>query len=160
VVAASATPADPRQPRPDPFPREAVLALVRRMPAYARLGWALSRDPALSGGRRAAVLAAAAYLVSPVDLVPGIIPLAGQLDDAAVALLGLRFALAGLPAARRDEHLAAAGVTAAQLDEDLATVGRSAAWLVRGAGRVTTRIGTGARRLVGRGARAAWRRFR
>jgi uncharacterized membrane protein YkvA (DUF1232 family) len=159
-VATSATPADRRPRRPDPFPRQAVVALVRRMPAYARLGWALSRDPALSGGRRAAVLAAAAYLVSPIDLVPGIIPLAGQLDDAAVALLGLRFALRGLPASRRDEHLAAAGVTSAQLDEDLATVRRSAAWLARGAGRVSVRIGAGAGRLVGRGARAVWRRFR
>jgi uncharacterized membrane protein YkvA (DUF1232 family) len=130
------------------------------MPAYARLGWALSRDPALSGGRRAAVLAAAAYLVSPIDLVPGIIPLAGQLDDAAVALLGLRFALRGLPAARRDEHLAAAGVTSAELDRDLATVGQSAAWLARGAGRVSVRVGTAAGRLVGRGALAAWRRLR
>jgi uncharacterized membrane protein YkvA (DUF1232 family) len=160
VAAASATPADPRRQTPDRFPREAVVALVRRLPAYARLGWALSREPALSRGRRAAVVAAAAYLVSPIDLVPGIIPLAGQLDDAAIALLGLRFALRGLPAARRDVHLAAAGVTASQLDEDLATVGRSAAWLARGAGRATTRIGIGTGRIVGRGARAAWRRFR
>jgi uncharacterized membrane protein YkvA (DUF1232 family) len=130
------------------------------MPAYARLGWALGRDPALSGGRRAAVLAAAAYVVSPIDLVPGIIPLAGQLDDAAVALLGLRFALRGLPASRRDAHLAAAGVTAAQLDQDLSTVRQSAAWLARGAGRVSARIGAGAGRFVGRGLRAAWGRWR
>jgi uncharacterized membrane protein YkvA (DUF1232 family) len=159
-VAASATPADPRRRKPDAFPREAVLALVRRMPAYARLGWALGRDPALSGGRRAAVLAAAAYVVSPIDLVPGIIPLAGQLDDAAIALLGLRFALRGLPASQRDAHLAAAGVTAGQLDQDLATVGQSAAWLVRGAGRVGVRFGAGTGRLMRHGALAAWRRFR
>jgi len=136
------------------------VALVRRLPAYARLGWALSREPALSRGRRAAVVAAAAYLVSPIDLVPGIIPLAGQLDDAAVALLGLRFALRGLPAARRDVHLAAAGVTASQLDEDLATVGRSAAWLARGAGRLGVRASVAATRLAARGVQAALRRVR
>lgn len=159
-MAGSATPAERPGRGSDAFPRARVLALVRRMPAYARLGWALGRDPQLSGRRRAAVLAAAAYLVSPIDLVPGIIPVAGQLDDAAVALLGLRFALRGLPPGERAAHLSAAGVTAAQLDDDLATVGHSAAWLARRAGRLGVRAGVGATRLAARGVRAAWRRVR
>ena len=62
-----------------------TLALVRRLPGYGRLAWRLARDPRLSRRRRTAVAAAAAYLISPIDLVPGIIPVAGQLDDAAVA---------------------------------------------------------------------------
>lgn len=147
-------------PKADPLPREPVLALIRRLPAYARLGWALSRDPRLTGARRAAVLGAAAYLVSPIDLVPGVIPFAGQLDDAAVALLGLRFALRGLPPDARTAHLEAAGVTAEQMDTDLATVRRSAAWLARAGGRLSVRAGRGATRLAARGARAAWRRLR
>lgn len=159
-MAESATRAEAPPRGRDAFPRERVLALVRRMPRYARLGWALGRDGRLSGRRRAAVLAAAAYLASPIDLVPGIIPLAGQLDDAAVALLGLRFALRGLPPADGAAHLAAAGLTGADLEQDLATVRQCAAWLARRGARLGARAGIGATRLAARSVRAAWRRLR
>src|SRR5688572_9993718 len=105
-------PAEPAaDPTADPFPMDRFTALVKRLPRYARLGWRLGNDRALSGGRRAAVFGAAAYLASPIDLVPGIIPVAGQLDDAAVALLGLRFVLRGLPQAAREAHLSATGLS-------------------------------------------------
>ena len=107
----------------DPFPREPFFALVKRLPAYGRLAWAVAREPALSRGRRLALYAGGAYLVSPIDLVPGIIPVAGQLDDAAAVLLALRAALAGLPPDVRDRHYAAAGLSAAMLDGDLRTIG-------------------------------------
>jgi len=144
----------------DAFPRERFIALVRRLPAYARLAWRLSRDPRLSRARRAAVAAAAAYLISPIDLVPGIIPVAGQLDDAAVALLGLRFALRGLPAADRQTHLDASGLTAADLDHDLATVRMGAAWLLRRGGRIGLWAGRGLVRAAAHGLRTAARRLR
>lgn len=144
----------------DPFPRERFLALIRRVPAYGRLAWRLARDPRLSGRRRTAVAAAAAYLVSPIDLVPGIIPVAGQLDDAAVALLGLRFALRGLSAEDRAAQLEASGLIAANLDDDLATVRTGAAWLLRRGGRVGLWAGRGLVRSAGRGLRSAVRRLR
>ncbi|HUR16989.1 MAG TPA: YkvA family protein, partial [Candidatus Limnocylindrales bacterium] len=74
------------------FPRQEFTTLVKRLPRYAKLAWALARDPSLSRVRRAAVMAAAAYVVSPIDLVPGFIPVAGQLDDVAVALAAIRLA--------------------------------------------------------------------
>jgi uncharacterized membrane protein YkvA (DUF1232 family) len=144
----------------DAFPRERFIALVRRLPAYARLAWRLSRDPRLSRGRRTAVAAAAAYLISPIDLVPGIIPVAGQLDDAAVALLGLRFALRGLPAADREAHLDASGLAAADLDHDLGTVRLGAAWMLRRGGRIGLRAGRGLVRAAAHGLRTAARRLR
>jgi uncharacterized membrane protein YkvA (DUF1232 family) len=134
----------------DPFPTDRFAALVRRFPAYARLAWRLSRDERLTRGRRAAVLGAAAYLASPIDLVPGIIPFAGQLDDAAVALLGLRFALRGLPPPVRAGHLDAVGIAEGDLDHDLVTVRQGAGWLARRGGRLALRGG----RAVGR---TAWR---
>jgi uncharacterized membrane protein YkvA (DUF1232 family) len=144
----------------DAFPRERFIALVRRLPAYARLAWRLSRDPRLSRGRRTAVAAAAAYLISPIDLVPGIIPVAGQLDDAAVALLGLRFALRGLPAADREAHLDASGLAAADLDHDLGTVRLGAAWMLRRGGRIGLWAGRGLVRAAAHGLRTAARRLR
>jgi uncharacterized membrane protein YkvA (DUF1232 family) len=144
----------------DGFPRERVLALVKRLPAYARLAWRLGRDPQLSSSRRAVLIAGAAYLASPIDLVPGIIPVAGQLDDAAAVLLAIRAALRGLPEAARQEHLAATDLSTALLDEDLATVRASAGWLLRRGGRLAWRGTRAAGRGVAALGRAALRQAR
>lgn len=122
---------------PDPFPRERLTELVKRLPAYARLALKVAREPRLSRARRAVLLAGAAYLVSPVDLVPGIIPIAGQLDDALAMLLALRTALAGLPPEVRARHLAAAGLSEELLAQDVATLMSTGAWLARRAARLT-----------------------
>src|SRR5918995_2276180 len=107
----------------DPFPRDEVAALLRRLPRYGRLAWALARDPRLSRARRAAVLAAAAYVISPIDLIPGIIPVVGQLDDLLVALAAIRFALEGLKPEWRAEKLAAAGLTQPDIEADMRATG-------------------------------------
>lgn len=143
-----------RRQRADDFPMEAFGAMVRRMPNYARLAWALARDPRLSRARRAAVLAGAAYVLSPIDFVPGIIPVVGQLDDVLVALGVIRLALNGLKPEFRAQVLRAAGLVQADLDADLRTTGAVTAWLVRSGFRVSLRVGRGAfdiaRRLVRR----------
>jgi uncharacterized membrane protein YkvA (DUF1232 family) len=156
------TPPDVARPRrgDDRFPMDRFGALVRRLPAYARLAWRLGRDERLGGGRRAAVVGAAAYLASPIDLVPGIIPVAGQLDDAAVALLGLRFALRGLSPAERQAHLDAVGLVASDLDDDLTTVRLGAGWMLRRGGRLGVRAARGLARAGIAGLRAAVRRMR
>ena len=128
----------------DPFPRERVAETLRRLPAYLRLSWRLARDPLISKARRATVVAAAGYLVSPVDLVPGFIPVLGQLDDILVAVVALRAALAALDPAARARHLAAAGLTEADLAGDLATAASTTAWIARRglhAGAVAVRAG-------------------
>ena len=61
----------------DAFPTQRFTALLTRLPRYARLAWGLAGEPRLSRTRRAALVGAAAYLVSPVDLVPGVIPVVG-----------------------------------------------------------------------------------
>ena len=126
----------------DPFPRDRFLALVGRLPRYLRLAVGLAGDPRLPRSRRAALLVAAAYLASPVDLVPGIIPVVGQIDDIAVALLALRAALRALDPATREEQLEAAALVPEDLDADLATLGATAAWLGRRSIAVGRRLGT------------------
>jgi uncharacterized membrane protein YkvA (DUF1232 family) len=123
----------------DSFPAAPLSALLRRLPRYVRLAWRLGHDRALSRARRAAVLGAAAYLASPIDLVPGIIPVAGQLDDAAVGLLALRLALRGLPASAQAAHLAAVDISVEDIDRDLATVRFTAAWILRRGVRLSVR---------------------
>jgi uncharacterized membrane protein YkvA (DUF1232 family) len=153
-------------PEADPFPRDEVGRFVRRMPAYAHLAWNLARDPAVSKSKRAAILAAAGYLVSPIDLVPGFIPVLGQLDDLLVLIAALRLALSGLDREQRAAKLAAAHLSDELLAEDARALGLAGAWLARRGGRVAVRAGHRgvdatadlARRtapLAARGARAA-----
>jgi len=127
----------------DPFPGDEFAALVKRLPSYARLAWALARDPRLSRARRAAVLVGAAYAISPIDLVPGIMPVVGQLDDMIVALGAIKIALNGLKPELRAQKLAAAKLSQADLDADLRTTGKLAAWLARSGVRVGVRVGRG-----------------
>ena len=133
----------------DPFPRDPFVAMLRRLPAYLRLSWRLAREPLLSRSRRAVIAVAAGYLASPIDLVPGVIPVVGQLDDLAVALAAIRFALAGLSPERRRVHLDAVGLADEDIATDLRTVGATSAWIVRATGRTTARVaGAGARAAV------------
>jgi uncharacterized membrane protein YkvA (DUF1232 family) len=124
----------------DPFPTDRFAALVRRLPKYARLAWRLARDERLPRSRRAALVVGAAYLVSPIDLVPGIIPVAGQLDDAVAVLLAIRLALAGLPTADREAALTDAGLDQRAIGDDLRTIGATYAWLGRQGARITWRV--------------------
>lgn len=130
-----------RAPEHDPFPRDEVGRFVRRVPAYAHLAWNLARDPDVSKSRRAAVLAAAGYLVSPIDLIPGFIPVLGQLDDLLVLIAALRLALSGLDREQRAARLAAANLSDELLAEDAHALGLAGAWLARRGGRVAVRAG-------------------
>ena len=83
----------------------------------------LARDPRVPRRRKLLLLALAAYLASPLDLVPDFIPVAGQLDDALVVGLVLRrFVRAGGEPLIRElwpgpERSLALLVRAARLDE-------------------------------------------
>jgi len=139
----------------DPFPRDRVALLLRRTPAYLRLSWRLAREPLLNRARRAAVIAAAGYLASPVDLVPGVIPVLGQLDDIAVALAAIRIALAGLSPERRRFHLEAVGLADEDLAADLRTTAVATAWILRAGARATVRAARVGGRAAVIGGRAA-----
>jgi uncharacterized membrane protein YkvA (DUF1232 family) len=148
-------------PQPAPFPRDRFFAMLRRMPRYGRLAWNLSRHPKVSGRRRAALAAAAAYLVSPIDLVPGFIPVAGQLDDAAVILIAIGLALRSMQPPERTAALAEVGLVADDINDDLQTIRESYVWMGRNGVRVaaaTTRVlAHGAQRTL-RGIRSHLRR--
>lgn len=102
-----------------------VRQVVPRVPKYARLTWFLLKAPGLSGKQKAALLAAVGYSVSPVDAIPGIIPVIGQLDDLAVVLYTLRWIFRSMPPEQADQHLASAGLTREVLDDDFHLVERN-----------------------------------
>ncbi len=113
--------------------------ILLRIPGYLKLLWGLGRHPRLSRVNKGLLLLGAAYTVSPVDLIPGFIPVVGQLDDLLVLLYAIRWALQRLPVAERDELLAGHPITLEQLEADLqavqAVLGRLAGGAVRTAGR-------------------------
>jgi uncharacterized membrane protein YkvA (DUF1232 family) len=80
----------------------ALLLLGRRVAARALAGFIpdcllllrrLLRDDRVQRRRKLVLLALVGYLAMPLDLVPDFIPVAGQLDDAIVAALALRYVL-------------------------------------------------------------------
>lgn len=111
--------------------RVEMLPVVRRLPAYSRLVLALAREPGLKRRHKALLVGGVAYLLSPIDLIPGFIPVLGQLDDLAVALWSLRAALRAAPPEVADRHLGAVDLTWEILDDDLARIGRSGRLLTR-----------------------------
>jgi uncharacterized membrane protein YkvA (DUF1232 family) len=90
-----------------------LVALGRRGDARALAGFVpdcvvlvrrLLRDPRVPRRRKLALVLLAAYLVVPIDLVPDFIPVAGQLDDAILVALVLRYLVRGGGEALVREH--------------------------------------------------------
>jgi uncharacterized membrane protein YkvA (DUF1232 family) len=61
--------------------------LLRALPGLARMLGRIALDPELPRAAKIALAAAAVYLVSPIDLVPDFIPVAGIVDDVLVAAI-------------------------------------------------------------------------
>lgn len=70
--------------------RTAAREVALLIPNLLRLFRGLLGDPRVPRGTKAWVWFAVLWLVSPIDLVPEFIPVAGPLDDAIVAALVLR----------------------------------------------------------------------
>jgi uncharacterized membrane protein YkvA (DUF1232 family) len=90
-----------------------LLAAGRRTDARAWAGFVpdcvvlvrrLLGDPRVPRRRKAVLGAVALYLAMPFDLVPDVVPVLGQLDDALVLALALRHVLRGTPGDLLGEH--------------------------------------------------------
>ena len=79
-----------------------VAGLVSALPQFVKLVARLSRDPRVPARAKRVAAALAAYAVSPVDLIPDVIPVVGLADD----LLAVAVALAVLIEAAPDEVVA------------------------------------------------------
>jgi len=123
---------------------------IKRLPAYLRLATTMARDPSVPRQAKGVLGVGAGYAISPVDLVPGVIPVAGQLDDLYIILTALQQAVKMTPAQIADRHLTKAGVRREDIDADLQAVRK----LVRLAIVASLRFGG---KTLGRVSRAATR---
>lgn len=146
-----ATPLEGERAMPEELRR--FWTAIRRLPRYARLASGLARTADVPPAVKAALASAAVYAISPVDLIPGFIPIAGQLDDMVVVLLAVKIALRSCPAEVAQEQLLRAGLLSSDLDDDLAACRDVATWVL-GRG---LRAGQSALRWASRRALAAGR---
>ena len=65
--------------------------VVGLLPSVARLLYDVARDPRVPRRGKLVAAGAGVYLVSPIDVIPGFIPVLGQADDLTVVLWALRY---------------------------------------------------------------------
>jgi uncharacterized membrane protein YkvA (DUF1232 family) len=146
------TPAPTRPRRRHPIAR--LAGVLARLPRYLNLAQGMVRDPSVPAAGKAALAGGIGYVFSPLDLIPGIIPVLGQLDDLAALLLGLRLALNLSPAETAQAHMDRVGLNRAALDADLRTVAVASVWVVQKTASLGARILGGPLRLITQVARA------
>ncbi len=105
--------------------------VIQRLPKYAKLTWLLVKDPDLTPKQRTALLAAVGYSLSPIDAIPGFIPVIGQLDDLAVVLYTLRWIMGNMNEEKAADYFSQSGLSIEVLDDDLMLVRRSGAKVLR-----------------------------
>lgn len=96
--------------------------VVKRLPSYVRLATRIARDPDVPKQAKAVLAVGGGYAVSPIDLVPGVIPVAGQMDDVYVLLTAIQQSLKMMPAEVAERNLAASSVRREDIEADLQTV--------------------------------------
>jgi uncharacterized membrane protein YkvA (DUF1232 family) len=84
--------------------REQARTVAGFVPDCAILCRRLLGDPRVPRAHKLALAAMVVYLLLPFDLVPDFIPVAGQLDDAVLLALVLRWAVRGAGAHVTAEH--------------------------------------------------------
>jgi len=77
----------------------------------ARVLWHALRHPQAPGWLKLGTLGIVLYLLSPVDLIPDVVPLFGVLDDLVVVPFAIRWLIKRLPAPLRAEAEQRAGRT-------------------------------------------------
>jgi uncharacterized membrane protein YkvA (DUF1232 family) len=75
-----------------------------------RVARGIAGDRRVPLGARLLFLLLIGYVVFPIDLIPDVIPVIGQLDDLLVAGIAIWLLLRSVPPAVLDEHLRAAAI--------------------------------------------------
>jgi uncharacterized membrane protein YkvA (DUF1232 family) len=130
-------------------PTDRLWIAVRRMPKYLKLAVNLLRDDEVPPAAKGALAAGGIYSISPVDLVPGFIPVLGQLDDIVVLLVSIRLALRTCPPDVAAAQLERVGLEQSNFDDDLVAVKDTTIWLAKKGLRASQSLATkGGRRMA------------
>ena len=72
-----------------PSDADKQLSMLSALMNQVRLGWYLLTDGKVSLLTKAIIPAALLYVISPIDIIPDMIPVAGQLDDLGIVMAGV-----------------------------------------------------------------------
>lgn len=78
--------------------------MFTRFSRHVRTWWSLFADRRTPAMSKLLPLAGVLYLLSPLDLIPDLLPLLGQLDDVGILLLFISLALKWIPKDLWQEH--------------------------------------------------------
>jgi len=81
--------------------------VLLHLPSILRLYWRLFRDERVSVWPKALLVAAVAYVVLPIDVIPDVLPLVGEVDDVVILLLAARWFVQWCPPEIVREHVRA-----------------------------------------------------
>lgn len=81
------------------------LRFLLNLPNFVRLYWRLVCDRRVSVWPKALLLLSIVYVLSPVDFIPDVIPLVGEVDDLVIVILVCRLFIYLCPRAVVGEHV-------------------------------------------------------
>ncbi len=103
-------------PMPSVFSR--AMQLLVEVPKHGKLAYCLLRDERIPRAPKAVLLTALAVIVSPLDL-PAWVPLVGELDVLALAILAVETFIRACPEDIRREHEEALAAKDSTFDHDV-----------------------------------------
>ncbi len=104
-------------PMPNVFSR--AMQVLVEVPKHGKLAYCLLRDERVPRAPKALLLGALALIVSPIDF-PAWVPLVGELDMLALAILAVQTFIEACPEDVRREHEQALDAKQSTFDRDLA----------------------------------------
>ena len=82
-----------------------VLSFVRHLPNFVRLFLRLTLDRRVAVFAKGLLIAAAAYAISPLDFIPDLFPVLGQVDDLTIFMMAARMFIQLCPKEVVGEHV-------------------------------------------------------
>src|SRR5437867_2117720 len=78
---------------------------LRHLPQFVRLYWRLLNDRRVSIWPKALLVLSFVYVLSPVDIIPDVIPFFGEVDDLVVLIAACRLFMHWCPREVVEEHV-------------------------------------------------------
>jgi uncharacterized membrane protein YkvA (DUF1232 family) len=111
------------------------IPIASRATTYGRLILDLVADGRVPWSRKVILGLAAAYVVSPIDLVPDWVPFVSRVDDVVVTVIAIDLFLEGVPRELMIDKMYTLGIDGRELERDLETVRRLLPSPIRSLGR-------------------------
>lgn len=96
-----------------------IFSIIGKLPRYSKLLVKLYKSRDIRKRHKLLLSMGIAYSVSPIELIPGIIPVAGQLDNLLIMLSCIKKVLEAANSEVREKYLQEMGMTIEEINEDI-----------------------------------------